>query len=293
MTPGREFRYRKHIRWGQYALPILFVLLAATIVVWGLTGSYRLGLFPLVVSCPLAVITLLGGAATWFINYRLAGTRIVLEADGLTYKFRGGEKRIPFENITRLEFASLPYTGGWATIVVGADKIRLTVVFEELSELLQEVKAALDKRGLSDRYDTAKYLGFLKTAAYADHSWSRVYDLFSTLIGLGMIVAAMIINLAIGYYVAYLGFNGRVGVIIWIGVSMLWPLFGFLIAELLFLRRFSRGVNLATLSFPPRDEAYEKRIFSRVFVLGAVSYLVVTSLVLALVIVTRFMQLGY
>jgi hypothetical protein len=134
---SKEFRYRKHIRWGQYAILAFFVFLFLLMVVlsgflvWKFSFTF-LAIFPVI----LALVFLIVGGLLWFLYYRLAGTVVSINDDVLIYKNRKGEKRFPIESIF-LEFSSVKYTGGWLKIRTNTDTIRLTVVLEDISGFLQ------------------------------------------------------------------------------------------------------------------------------------------------------------
>ena len=149
---SKEYRYRNHIRWGQYVIPILFGF-----IVIGLCGCLGIPLASESMSLPalllvpaLSFILLLEGILLWYLFYRLAGICVSISDDAIIYKYRRGEKRIQLDSISRLKFPSLPYVGGWVKITSKNDKIRLTVVVEDIGDFLQELKASLDNRGLSD-----------------------------------------------------------------------------------------------------------------------------------------------
>lgn len=270
---AKEYRYRAHVRWMQYLFPLF--LTGIILVKWG--GLALLGAFsrpvrfePLTGPIIISLILLAEGLVFTYAFYQLAGVRVWLDEQAIVYKHRSGEQRVPFEDITRLRFPSIRYLGGWVKIVSRSGSIRLTVVLEGIGAFLQELKAALDRKGLSDRYHQAKFFRFLKTAEFSDQSWARLYSNCGELIliwgGFVVVNAALGIGLAaaigISVFLAFL----------WGFVTILWPLLAFLVVEITFMRRFARGADKETFSCPPRDLAYEHKVNRKTALWGGVLY---------------------
>lgn len=216
---SKVYQYKKHIQWGQYVIPVffsiifvLYVFMLVTLCVFclpllGRVYSPSQFIFLFVVLFIIifgGVIIVVEGFLCWYFYYRLAGVRITIENDGIIYQYRKGENRIDFDKITNIKLPSMRYVGGWITIVAGKEKIRLTVVVNEIGDFVQTLKASLDNVGLSDRYDESKLFRFLKTAVYSDQSWSRGYFLFWKMMlatfGLGLFgVAISIASDKIGF----------------------------------------------------------------------------------------------
>lgn len=198
----KKYRYRKHIRWMQYLFGIsAFSLLAYIIVFVAIEARES---FPeAVIFAIFKLIIPATQGAIWYLFYRMAGITVAIRGDTLVYATRSGTSRIPLENITRLEFPSIKYTGGWIKIVTPDKTIRLTVVIEDISEFLLDLKEVMSLHGLSDRYDKKKFFQFLKTATYSDQSWARLYrfsrefTLYVLLIVLSGIVFGVLARLAV------------------------------------------------------------------------------------------------
>jgi hypothetical protein len=285
---GKEYRYRKHIHWGQYAIFIFFFLLflfmlgVGGFLMWETKSTFMA--IPLVI---LAFIILIGGGLTWFLYYRLAGNVFSVDDNVLIYKYRGGEKRIPIESV-RLEFASIRYTGGWLKIIADKDLIRVTVVLEDISGFVQELKAALDNKQLSSHYDSHKLFGFLKTAVSADQSWERAYAIFGKMILLIFVVGIAFLN---GYVFASIPIWGLIIAILWGYFSMFWIVIPYTIAEIILLRQIAKKSDESTFTFPQRDLSYEKRVFDKAIMWGGATYFLVSSLVLILVVCFKILFL--
>jgi hypothetical protein len=267
----REYRYRKHIRWGQYALPALFGFIGVSpwiLILWlGLRPDSSGAQAVYVLAVLLTVLTILVGAPVWWLYWRLAGIAISLEPDALVYRHRRGEDRLPYDRIGPLHFPGAPYLGGWVALRSGEKTIRLTVVVEGIGALLRDLKAALDARGLSASYDAKRLYAFMKTAEFADQGWERTYEVFWKLV-LATIGAALV-----GVLVALLVHARGGAMLLWIVVSTLWPVAIYGTAEVLFGRRIAKLSDEASFSCPPRDRAWERAVYRKAIVWGAGLYL--------------------
>lgn len=276
---NKEYRYRKHIRWGQYLIPALFIFLI--IILWGvaLFVVFMKGIASkaLIAGVPLfSFLLILEGSLLWYIYYRMAGIRVSVGEDALIYRNRRGEKNIPFDAISCLKFPSIPYTGGWIKIISKSNTIRLTVVLQNIGDFLQELKNALDHKGLCGCYDRRKFFRFLKTSVYADQSWERLYSIFRKLI-----LATVLSASAGGIYAISTGL-GIFRIISWIALSIIWPAAIYLYAEFMFARRLAKQSNEELFTCPPRDKAYEKSLYLKTAIFGISFYFIVSSLVFIL-----------
>jgi hypothetical protein len=276
---ARQYRYRKHLRWGQYVLPVFFGL--GMVAPWvALVILLRIGSPEadegFVFAPIMSFACLLIGGVCWWIYYRLAGVAITLEDDALVYRYRGGVKRLPYDHLEPLRFPSVRYVGGWVALRSGENTIRLTVVVEGIGALLQELKTALDSRGLSDRYDKDRFYGFLKTAEYCDQSWERVYGIF------WRYIFATLGGAALGAAVGLIASMRPLAIIAWATVSALWPTGIFAVTEFHFGRRVAKLSEEASFTCPPRDLEWERTIYRKAIAWGLGSYLFFTGLALAL-----------
>ena len=265
---GKEYRYRKHISWMQYALPIISFIFCIIVLLTFLrmplfTSKPHLLVFVLIA---FAFYTLFLCGILWYPFYRLAGIRVSVDEEAIVYKFRRGEKRILFESISQLKFPSVRYTGGWVKIISQEHTIRLTVVVENIGDFLQELKNGLDKKGLSDFYDKAKLFSFLKTASYADYSWARLYMIF------GKLVLFTILNIIIALVFSALAQTGPFIMALWALISILFPLTVYLIKEFTFARRIAKKSDEESFILPPRDAAHEQSVFRKAFINGELLY---------------------
>jgi hypothetical protein len=261
---SKEYRYRKHIRWMQYTIPAMFgipiiVLGFSAFSIWrnSLVGGVEfLNVFPPVISC-IILLFLLEIGFLWWIFYRMAGTVISINENGVVYKVRRNVKLLPFENL-RIDSASIRYTGGWLKLISGKDVIRLTVVLEDISGFILELKNALDTRGFSSHYDPNKLFGFMKTAVAGDQNWNRFYSLFGKFY---LSIFVVVITLVNGYVFGIIPW-GFVFIIAWGIFTLIWATGAYTVAEIRLMRKIAKESNEQAFTFPQRDMAYEKQVFN-------------------------------
>ncbi len=273
----KEYRYRKHVRWGQYVIiPIVvgiwllfFVLFPLRLSALPSGESLVIGLGP--------IFTFLVAILVAYLNYRMAAVCVSFDDEGIVYRYRGGEKHLGFNEISRIAFPSVRYLGGWVKIVSADTTLRLTVVLEGIDDFLLELKAALDKRGLTERYDPKRFFRFLKTAACSDQSWARIYCTW------WKTILFMILNGAVGYVFSILSGAGS-EMILWVGLSALWPPVVWVVVELIFFRRVAKLSVEESFTCPPRDLAYERAVNRKALLLGALFYLAISVMILILML---------
>lgn len=282
---SKEYRYRKHIHWGQYVIPIVFSLICLLLLGLSVYLGFQLrNIFVAGIMVIIAFIVFIEGGVSWYLYYRLAGTSVSVTDDDLIYKNRKTEKRYPLESIS-LEFSSIKYTGGWVKIKTGKDTIRLTVVLEDLSGFLQELKTKLDHKQLSSHYDAHQLFGFIKTAVAADQSWERVYSLFGKIFLLMLDIG---IAIFIGFTFGTIPTYGSLLSLIWVGFSMLWTGTAYTITEIILMRPIAKQSDEDAFTFPPRDLSYEKLVLDRTFIWGSIAYILLSFLLILTLGILRY-----
>jgi len=265
----KEYRYRKHIRWGQNVVPVFFVFLIICFWIVPLILAAFDRRVPGMVFVVLALVSLLvlvEGFFIWRLFYRMAGVSVSVGDDAIVYRHRRGVITIPFEAVTRLKFPSVKYTGGWIKIVSAENTIRLTVVIQNIGDLLQELRDALDQRGLSNCYDRKKMFSFFKTASYSDQSWARMYKIFWNL------VLLTILGGVIGAFCAVFARMGIIGILLWSALSSMWPMTVFVYTEIIFARRFAKASDEGSFTCRPADHVHEKAVYQKAIVFGIAIY---------------------
>ena len=200
---------------------------------------------------------------------RFIQVTITTSPTGLQYTSNRKDIFIPFADIRSLQFPSAAYLGGWIKINGPSDSIRLTVVLENISSLLQELKTGLDQSG-NDSYDPKKFFNFLKTSAYSDQSWQRLYEIFWALMG------SQILAFLLGWLIStILGPSIPLPGKIFLGfLSSLWVFTVYLLGEAQMTKQIEFNAERETFSVPERDKNLENAILRKGCIYGFLSYLV-------------------
>ena len=281
---GKTYHYRKHVRWCKYAFTIFLAVMAVALCVGAilvsqlvetLAGWETLLSFSSYCLCCSALAIF-----SWIFFGRLASVGVSIDDDCLVYDSSHAHVTIALEQITRLTFPSIRYVGGWVKVVSQERNIRLTVVLEGIAEFLQELKAALDRKGLQDRYDRRAFFRFLKTAAISDQSWERLYSIFWKGALLSVLTALM------GYALAGLNGTGVLGKVWWTAISFYWPTVVFIVTEVAFARRLAKEADEEPFTFPPRDVTYERAVYRGAVWWGCLTYCLAAPALLA---ISRFL----
>ena len=191
----RVYRYLPHLRWAQYLAVGLYSLFFVGPAALLAVRAYWLDQ-PFLAYAGMSLLFGLLAMALLFVFRTLSSTRVIVDEEGLRYRTFRKDIRVRFDEITGLKHPWIPYTGGWLKIISDKPDIRLTVVLENLDELVMDVKAGIDAAGKSDVYDRHKLFRFYKTAGYGTRSWGRLYKLFIPIV-LSTIVLTAIAILAL------------------------------------------------------------------------------------------------
>ncbi len=221
------------------------------------------------------IIFVVEGVLLWYLYYRLAGVRVVIENNAIIYRYRKGETKINFDKITKIRLPSIPYLGGWITIIAGKEKIRLTVVVSEIGDFVQTLKASLDKIGLADRYNESKLFLFLKTAVFSDQSWDRIYSIFWKLL-----VATLVVG-GLGIATTTISKNGGS---FWVLLSFVFPILVYIFTEIVFGVRIAKTSIRESFFVPPRDVVYENSVYKVASVIGIIIYLIMALIIMVFVL---------
>ena len=267
---AKEYQYRPHIRWFlYYVIPLITGIgIALTWLVIVFLSVIKKGSFEdlMLDGISLSGLFLLQAVIFGYLFYRLTVVRVSISDGGINYKHHSGNIQIRPEEITKIQFPSLPYMGGWIKIIAGSKTIRLTVVVEAIGDFLKELKELLDQSGNAHRYDRKKFFGFLKTATYADQSWARLYSFFGVLIM--TIIVLVVAALSLGLFADI--------PMIWLALlvmaSPLWPLGAWIVCELRLARKFAKGASEEGFFCPPRDPVYERTLFHRGLLMAGMVY---------------------
>ena len=266
------YRYRKHIRWGQYVFPVIYTAIALAIIVFSVLLTLNIDpvfkLIALFLGGGFALFALGMGGVAWYLHYKLAAVEVSIQDGAVVYKSRTGVTLLPLEEISCLEFPSVKYVGGWLRIVTPSNSIRLTVVIEGIDQFLLELKDGLDANGLSDLYDRGRFFQFLKTAAFSDQGWTRLYRIWW-----GLLLNALL-SAAWGYLCASLADFGALNIpisFLFSGASAL----PFMMADFYLGRYFAKASDEENFSYPASDPLFENRVYLKVVIVWWVICLVI------------------
>lgn len=207
-----------------------------------------------------------------FINFiiyrRFKKVYVVLTEEEIIYNNAKGEIKIPYESIKALKFPSIKYVGGWMKIVHSNGNIRLTVVLEDIGDMVSSLKNKLDEKNISNVYKDKAIFNFIKTANYSDQSWERVYEYLKQFIivtlvslGIGAVFTAFIMEIPIKIVV--------------FATSLIGPFIVYIISEIIFGRKLAKGAAKEKFSVPNRDKQFEKKIYKWAFVIYLIIFLII------------------
>ncbi len=249
----REFRYRPHIKWFQYGIVVFMALLSVLPNLVMAVGTAMDGELYL----PSAVMALVFGVMTlvmFWVFRTMASTRVFVDDEGIRYVTHKKDFRVPFDEVAGLDFPAIPYLGGWLKIKSTKPVIRLTVVLEDLDELVEQIKQGLDDADNDLAYDRKKLFVFYKTAAFSTRSWDRAYKAFIplTVITIAILVVA-------GFSVPALD-DPALSTLFLIPFGAALPFAGWGLGEFLLLISMIRGADETAFSIPERDPVGERRL---------------------------------
>lgn len=212
----------------------------------------------------LAVILLIEFLLIYFILFRkFKKISISLNENEIVYNNLKGTQIIKYDDITKLSFPSIKYTGGWVKIHYNGGNIRLTVVLEKIGDFVKELKDILDERNMSNVYNEKKLYNFYKTATYSDQSWDRLYSMFSKLLGLE------VVSSLIGLLFNFLTTSYRTK-IFFSFIALTYPIFSFIISEFILGRILSKTSKTKGYNIEDRDAELEKKVYKNTFIIMAI-----------------------
>lgn len=232
-----EYKYRPHMKYFKWILSIIFI---AFVPIGWIGRSPDESLIPYIV---ISLIQLIFAVALWRFLHRFTLIRVSVDEEAIMYTNYKGNVRVEYEDIKKLKFPSVRYTGGWIKIISNKKPIQITVVLENIHRLLLDIKEGLDKRGLSDRYDKKKFFKFLKTSVHSDSSWQRVYRIWIKLL-VATIIATII---GFGTVLIFHVEDYQVALIVF---SYALPLIVYYLTEVVFRRRVAKLSSIELFTVP-------------------------------------------
>jgi hypothetical protein len=273
-----KYIYRKHLREPAkffLTLELMFIIIytVASVIMMSAfndtsTTSISLIIF-IGVGVGLVVFTSLELLFIYFALYRrFKKINVTLTEEGIIYNNAKCELKIPYEHIIDLKFPSLKYIGGWINIKHTTGNIRLTVVLENIGDMLKNLKNKLDERNISYTYKEKGMYNFFKTATYSDQSWERVYE------NIKFFLLIIAINLGVGAVFACIITDVSVKIFV-LTCSIIGPNIPFIIAEIILARKLAKGASKKEFSVPERDKPLENKIYKWLFGIYTIIYLIV------------------
>lgn len=249
----KVFKYRVHIHFMQKY--VSYILLGLVVFMWIpltflllMTGGFVL----IEVGIGISLILIFEAIFLRYVFKIFTTTSITLSDDSIRYVNNKKEIIIRYEDIKKIKFPSLKYLGGWIKIISKNKNIRLTVVVENIQDLLVELKKQLDDRGLSHNYNDKRFFNFYKTASYSDDSWRRLYKYVKPYILFESISCVLVVIIGILTDIEI--------IVLLIPFTILLPLIIFIFFELIYIIRHSSKSNYETFSVVDRDIVYENKV---------------------------------
>ena len=265
----KVFYYRKHMRILKKIIWIVAVLGAILAIIGLLLDDPFLRAFFIIFGLALII-------EFFLINIfykRFTTTRLVINNDLIHFSNNKKNIVLKYEDISHINTASISNFGGFFTIVgKNGEKIKLTVVIENIGEFILILREKLDELKL-DVYNKDKLFSFYKTSCYSDDSWRRLYYAFPEIL-LYFALGIVLNYLSVVYY------TGLISTINWIVVIL--ALVIFTVIELGFYgRKIRKEADSITWEVTRFDLVKEKRF---------IKYLIrIPSIIIAITFITEIL----
>ncbi|MHC4872147.1 MAG: hypothetical protein ACYTFY_09910 [Planctomycetota bacterium] len=276
--PVKEFCCRKHVFWGLYLIPIFFGGIAVCGFVTGFYLHTKYDWLPrediMYIALYLPLFSIFSGAFCWYIYFCNTKIRISLTDNELIYTNRKGTFMIPYSSINKLKLPSGRLWGGWVLVKSEIKSICITYSIEGIDEFLISFKKALDVNGFSRCYDRNLFFQFYRTSVNVNNLWERVYSLiwkyiFSVLI-------TVLFSACFTYHINLKSLEAGFYSV----MSGYYAILIYLISEIIIYRNLLKNSNEEEFTCPPRDLDYEKSVYKRSVLYGAMGYFIVLVVVL-------------
>jgi len=276
---NQTFVYRKHLRasFSSFIKAVLLLILGIAIIAFGLLFTNQkertvedtiaiVIVFVIVILIVLILMLLEVGIIYLILLRRFRSISVTLTDDGIVYNNSKKQIIIPYEDVQKLVFPSVKYTGGWIKIVYRGGNIRLTVVLEHIGDFIYELKKKMDDREMSHVYNEKKLISFFKTAVFADESWARIYHNYKLQLVISYICLIMTT-------VMIRGFNDSSNSKSFIYGALLAPLLGYLISEIIIGLKLKKRLINGELRVSPRVPEFEQKVFNISIMVFSLGYL--------------------
>jgi len=112
----------------------------------------------------------------------------------------------------------------------------------------------------------------LKTAAYSDQSWARLYEIFWKFVLITIIVVLISFLFSFGFVI--LGRCDPSTAALMVIISTFYPMVVYIFTEIIFGRRIAKDSNEELFTYPSRDMVYERSIYRKVILYGILFYFI-------------------
>ena len=268
----KKYEYRKHLRnpiklmIGMLAFILSIFIYCSIITLIQSSESERIGKLIFLVIGLVGILVIIG--TEWVILYfimfrRFKKINVSIGEEGIIYNNIKGEKVVKYEDIEKLKFSSVKYTGGWAKIKYKGGNIRLTVVLEGIGEFVNELKVRLDENGMSNTYNEKKLYSFYKTATYSDQSWDRFYSNGGKI----LVLEGMSAVVGILFSLLVNKMQGKVGISV---IILVYPIIALVIAEIILAIKLAKNAKVNGYAIKYRDIVLEDKVYKNVYIIVGV-----------------------
>ncbi len=179
----RKYQYKEHIR-KPFELMIKFNLIMfitaiyfETLAIFNLDNHIFLECISLIIYL-LELILVLGIETLILCTMRkkkYQNINVTLNDNAIIYN-NNYEEIIPYENIEKIKFKSINYSGGWLKIIHRNGTIKLTMALENIENFTENLREQVDKKNKSYTYDEQKINKFYKTAILGNYFGERIKE---------------------------------------------------------------------------------------------------------------------
>ena len=272
---NHTYVYRKHLRTPLRFLMLMLIsiMMEAILLLFGLiiTDVHKNNTYMIILIIVLLTVMFLVIGVEILLIYHLFLKRfkaisVTLSDEAIIYTNSKGQLIIPYEDIERLKFPSIKYTGGWMKIIYRGGNIRLTVVMENIGGLISELKEKLNEKEMLHVYNEKKLFSFFKTAVFADESWERIYGNFKIQLSINCLCIILTTAILRLYYISSVSKFFVFG-------SLAAPVLGYLVSEIIIGIKVRKRVDQEKLRLLPRNSRLDQKIFYISFIGFSVGYL--------------------
>jgi len=285
---NQTFIYRKHLRapFISFIRIIMLLFLEIGIMTFGILFTnhqkmnryepFVLGIVIMLVVLIMFLFVLLEVGIFYLLLFkRFKAINITLTDDAIVYNNTKKQIIIPYEDIQKLTFPSIKYTGGWLKIAYKGGSIRLTVGLEHIGNFIYELKEKVDDRGIEQVYKEKKLFSFFKTAVFADESWERVY--YGYKFQLVMSYICIIVTIVMIWCFNNSSYNA-----FYIYGSLVAPLLGYIISEIIIGIKVKKRIKIGELRLSPRNAELEQKVFKICLMGFSIGYLLLLLVIMVI-----------